>query len=350
VPTDNAEFEVKGQGEPSVVAAPRRKRLARVWQWFWLGDEVKVARSTVRQPDVTLDQRAHLAAEIARRVTESPEPFGDSILGPVAELYRQSIHWSLLALAPPQSLQAGVDAPAANSASAWSSVDAAVPAKAVPDPSELAAAQHAVDSLTFHELGTLPVEEQAKLSDGLRRLALALISEVDLPRRVMEALWIKRAFRLGLLVTVLVVGVGALAWGREARERSRDLAQGRPWRASSFFAQAGGCKSPLQECPEGLDYFFHTQDEPNAWVEFDLGSSQRVSGVRVVNRRDCCAERAVPLVVEVSSDRKTWKAVARRDAAFSSWLGEFAPVEARWVRLRSEKRGHFHLAQVRILR
>ena len=242
------------------------------------------------------------------------------------------------------------NAPSPNSGSRWSAIDAGVLAEAVPAEGELAAVQHAVDSLTFRELGDLPAEEQAKLADGLKRVAFAVLAEVDLPQRIMEALWIKRAFRLGLVLAVLVVGALSFSWVREARERARDVAHNMPWRASSVFAQAGGCKSPLQECPEGLDYFFHTEEEPKAWLEFDLQSSRRITAVRVVNRKDCCAERAVPLVVEVSSDHNHWKSVARREVTFSTWLAEFAPVEARWVRLRLENRAHFHLAQVRILR
>jgi F5/8 type C domain-containing protein len=153
---------------------------------------------------------------------------------------------------------------------------------------------------------------------------------------------------LGLLLAVAVLAVAGIAWGREARERARDVAVNKPWRTSSVYAAV--CVSPKQDCADGSDYFFHTQDEQSPWIEFDLGSSQRIRGVRVINRKDCCGERAVPLVVEVSTDQSRWKTVARRDAVFSSWLAEFAPVDARWVRLRLEKRAPLHLAQVRILR
>ena len=108
--------------------------------------------------------------------------------------------------------------------------------------------------------------------------------------------------------------------------------------------------SPAQQCEESPDYFMHTQDEHDPWLEFDLGSAQRVSAVRVDNRTDCCSERTAPLVVEVSTDHQKWRAVARRDAVFSSWLGTFSPTDARWVRLRLDKQAPLHLTGVRILR
>src|SRR5690606_38479561 len=109
--------------------------------------------------------------------------------------------------------------------------------------------------------------------------------------------------------------------------------RGKPWTTSSAFA-AVSCRSPAQKCPESPSFFFHTNDEDQPWVELDLGTAQRFSSVKVKNREDCCSERAVPLVVEVSSDGKQWKQLARKNEVFTTWTAEFSPVEGRWVRLR----------------
>ena len=72
--------------------------------------------------------------------------------------------------------------------------------------------------------------------------------------------------------------------------------------------------------------------------------------MRVKNRGDCCGERAVPLVVEVSDDRKRFREVARRGEDFQFWSAEFEPVTARYVRLRSPVSTTLHLRQVSVLR
>lgn len=98
------------------------------------------------------------------------------------------------------------------------------------------------------------------------------------------------------------------------------------------------------------EFFVHTQEEQSPWIEFDLGAEQKISAVRIDNRMDCCMDRAAPIVVEASSDQHHWQTAARRDSSFTSWLATFAPMNARWVRLRLEKRTSLHLRRVRILR
>ena len=87
--------------------------------------------------------------------------------------------------------------------------------------------------------------------------------------------------------------------------------------------------------------------DPN--IVFDLKKTQSVSGVRVVNRPDCCPGRGIPLVVEVSEDLKTWKEVARRSRDFSTWRVNFPKVKARYVKLHAPNKNILHLQQVRIL-
>jgi hypothetical protein len=71
--------------------------------------------------------------------------------------------------------------------------------------------------------------------------------------------------------------------------------------------------------------------------------------VRVTNRQDCCGERAIPLLVEVSTDRQRWTTVARREDAFGTWRAQFGKQTARWVRLRVDRRSYLHLYDVLVL-
>jgi hypothetical protein len=157
-----------------------------------------------------------------------------------------------------------------------------------------------------------------------------------------------RVVRLGsvaLVLAVMVIGiVNGVAWN----EQRRDLARNASWKTSSTYA-AGGCTSPAQSCPESPSYFFHTGQENNPSIVFDLGRQRGFSKIVVENRLDCCNERAIPLVVEVSTDGRKWKQVARRNETFTSWRAKFPSVRARWVRLSAKGFAMLHLSRVRIL-
>ena len=91
---------------------------------------------------------------------------------------------------------------------------------------------------------------------------------------------------------------------------------------------------------------FHTAWEENPWIEFNLGKPTPIHHIEAHNRVDCCQERAVPLVAEVSNDRVQWRQVGRRDSAFSVWKLTFPPASARFVRLRVPRPTIFHLKGV----
>jgi hypothetical protein len=93
---------------------------------------------------------------------------------------------------------------------------------------------------------------------------------------------------------------------------------------------------------------FHTDPQDNPWIEFDLGKPTGVHRIDVENRDDCCQDRAIPLVVELSNDRTSWKEVARRDKDFSTWVARFPATRARYVRLRVPRSTTFHLHAVAI--
>ena len=206
----------------------------------------------------------------------------------------------------------------------------------------------AVDTGSFVEFAELPTEERARLVQTLQKGAEALLAELDRPARTVEKLRQKRALRIGLVFAVLLAVVLGKSWIEQATEPRRNIAAGKPWRQSSKLNNQG-CESPYQSCSNSPQFFFHTAEERSPSIELDLGQNRRFSAVRVMNREDCCAERAVPLVVEVSVDQKEWREVARRTDVFSSWLAEFPRVEARWLRLRVDRQSYLHLAGVRVL-
>ncbi|MEI9937235.1 MAG: discoidin domain-containing protein [Pseudomonadota bacterium] len=285
--------------------------------------------------------RAQLAADVARRTEDSAEPFEGSVDAILCELYRESIFWSRSAIT---FAERGESVPAP-----WPSIDRALLGRYAKDPESLTRAQLAADSGSFEKYALLPEGERQSLLPALRGLALGLLAELDLNRRAVDGLWVQRIVRVGLVVAGLGILVGVGIRASEHAEAAHDLAQGKPWRTSSSYGGVTTCGSPSQECPQSPDFFFHTNEELRPWLEIDLGAPQTFSAVRVDNRKDCCAERASPLIVEVSSDQSHWHRVARKDTVFTSWLAKFSPVSARYVRLRIDKRESLHLQRVRVL-
>jgi hypothetical protein len=176
----------------------------------------------------------------------------------------------------------------------------------------------------------------------------------DLGRRVAEQatlaaqLRAKRWLRIGPVLLGLFV---ALAFASNAALRGRqgpDLALGKPWRASS---SAETCRPALGQCAGAYTkIFFVTNEEDSPWVEVDLLSSQQISRVEVANRRDFGADRAFPLLVELSVEGQKYFRVGDRTEPFTEWETTFTPQQARYVRLRVTKRTTFHLERISVRR
>jgi hypothetical protein len=161
-----------------------------------------------------------------------------------------------------------------------------------------------------------------------------LLEELERRPRATQTKRLKNVAALALSLMLMAMALGALrVW------LSRDLA-----RTSAFTTSSSAYDCKQGECG---DAFFHTQEEESPWIEYDLGRARAVHRVELKNRWDCCYERAVPLVVETSLDRKSWTVAARTDQAFLVWSADFAQ-RARYVRLRVDGRSSLHLQSVSI--
>jgi hypothetical protein len=268
------------------------------------------------------------------------------------ELTRQATYWALLAEREVRTPRQG-DLPGPRErptfAELWPGANASVIALAAGGEAEADFLGSHVRETSLAAFADMDRAQCMRITLGLRRVARALLSEVDASDREIDRIWMRRILRIGgvlvLGAAVAIAATSTMNW----LERRRDVAHGRPWTASSNFG-SGGCQSPVQSCSDSPTFFFHTQEEANPSFTIDLESVQRVSGVHVVNRGDCCLERAVPLVVEVSLDQKVWQRVAQRTAEFSDWKATFRTIPARWVRLTVERRTMLHLQEVRVLR
>jgi uncharacterized membrane protein len=127
-----------------------------------------------------------------------------------------------------------------------------------------------------------------------------------------------------------------------------DFAARAHWRVSSVLPGFDYAASGTSQRWSGAGFgtFFHTQQEDSPWIDFDLGSVVTLHRFSITNRVDCCQERAIPLVVETSTDDKTWREVARRAIPFTKWIDAFPPDPVRYVRLRVPHPSMLHLGPV----
>jgi hypothetical protein len=186
-----------------------------------------------------------------------------------------------------------------------------------------------VEALALHALGCRLREELQAPAGEIRRLR-----------------WQRWSRVIGILLLIGAVVFG-VQWGVRRVVRGPNLARGKAWRTSSTYAV---CDPAHRSCAGVNDLFFHTQDEDQPWFEIDLGAPTSVRRVEITNRRDCCEERSVPLVVELSNDRAQWREVARRKDSFTQWTAEFPKSSTRFVRLRVARRTVFHLEGVAVYR
>jgi hypothetical protein len=99
---------------------------------------------------------------------------------------------------------------------------------------------------------------------------------------------------------------------------------------------------------ECTSLLFHTDPENNPWVEFDMGKPTTFHRIDVKNRTDCCSDRAVPLIVEISTDHTTWTEIGRKDVEWTSWTINVPPKTARYIKLHVPKNVAFHLKKVAV--
>lgn len=301
-----------------------RSLLAKLREWFLRPAAMREARAVAAGPDGRRKGPAaqvDLLAEVARRVAEPVEPLPPGSRAAVQlALYRDTTYWALVAMRPDETS-------APDLATLWNET-----------PPELL--QEAAGGIEAAEAvrKTLADGEHAPLlevtdEDAARagKFVAALVALVDIPRRRMQRVRFQRGSRMGLAAVALLL----VAYGVRALILGPNLVSGRPFRTSSSWA---GCPC------DGI--FFHTEKENNPWLEYDLGKPKAFQSIEIKNRPDCCEERAIPLVLEVSNDRTNWTEVVRRDKEFTTWTAKFPRRTARYVRLRVPRITELHFKEV----
>lgn len=208
-------------------------------------------------------------------------------------------------------------------------------------------AAHFFDSAVAED-AALPLDEQRRRAEDARAFVRALAQKIEGRDRTVARLMLQRYLRLSLVVAVLA-GAASACMALHAKLVARhDFAADKPFATSSSFDDPDFNPVGHTVLHGTVPLLFHTNEEVDPWVELDLGASSRVDSVEVVNRADCCTDRAVPLIVEVSLDHEHYEEVARRTESFSAWQASFAARDVRWVKLHVPRRTWLHLERVSV--
>jgi hypothetical protein len=182
-------------------------------------------------------------------------------------------------------------------------------------------------------VGVEASEREEQQAGRVRAFVDTLLWNADAPRRRLDQLLVFRLVRLTMVAALLLL----VAFGVYRVSRGPNLAAGKPWKTSSRWT---GCSAD-PTC-EGI-LLFHTVEEKEPWAELDLLKPQTIHRIEVKNRVECCADRIVPLVVEVSLDGKQWTEVGRQTDQFTTWTAKFPPRSVRYIKLHIARVSTLHI-------
>jgi len=182
----------------------------------------------------------------------------------------------------------------------------------------------------------------AGLHDFVKSLSEPLEFEANRLGRALFA----RYTRVGLLLAALVVIVVMIGNWIGTKFEKPNIALHRPVEVSSQYPGAGEDHSLLVD-GDRTNLGFHTNCEGPQFVIVDLGSVRHFDKVVVYNR-DEYQERAVPLYLDISSDKQNFRQVAMRKDVFDKWSASGLSADGRYIRLRNTPNNCFHLSEVEV--
>ncbi|MGC4088154.1 MAG: discoidin domain-containing protein [Polyangiaceae bacterium] len=181
-----------------------------------------------------------------------------------------------------------------------------------------------------------------QLLDALETSHTGLLREAERTLATARA----RGYRL------LALGVGAWLVGALLLSiYEHELSSGAHWRASSAYPPTSieGTLAGSEWSDKSGNYFFHTEPSEHPSLTIDSGEVRRVMHIEVVNRKDCCHERANSLVIESGLDKTHWQPLADSPpAAFELYRPSFSARKARFIRLSLKNTDCLHLSAVRV--
>ena len=203
-----------------------------------------------------------------------------------------------------------------------------------------------LNQLMERGLDEVPPGEVAPFLSVAREAHRRALETLETDVREEQSLARRQQLALGTFVVTICLVASIVGRVMMIHAAPVDLAAGRPFTQSSVWAV---CHPEQNECGRfPTRVLFHTLSERSPWFQIDLGAPTSFSSATIVNRQDMGMPLAVPLVVEVSDDGKTFREVARRNEVFSIWEATFAPQTARYFRARVDRLSTLHLESVRV--
>ena len=312
-----------------------QRPLGRLWLRAWQAPQLAVARQQV----AGVSEARRLDLRVARAIVHFADGIAEPVEAPPFALQLPAViilhREALLALARYQA----PDAPTPVATAALDKV-----------PAELSSRDGAIDllrptlTLSAAELARRPADEQQRVAEAGRALIGAWLELALRGESQVRAIGLRRLVLVAAVAAfVLVVGLGGYFI-----VRGPNILDGRAWRTSSMLFT---CHPEQHDCGGSVtDIFFCTAEDESPWIEYDLGGNKHFTKVVVKNRTDCCSERAVPLVLEASDDRTTWRQLAIQSAPFKTWSPSLGKERARYLRLRVPRRSFLHLEAVEVYR
>lgn len=354
--------QVQTVGEQEKSAA---RSSAQLREWFLREQAIAAARREQLPPQHKAEiQAARRPTMVAKTLLDSSAETSDTSYA-VLSLCREAIYWSLRVLGPETGKGKEAEAEKDDNkvggeknekketVARLEDLFAALPheqaLKLAGGEENLSLVTEVLIGKTFVETAELDDNRAYAAAVAAQHFAEQLLALAEGPDKRLERVSMQRWLRplMGVLAIIALLLTVKTVVGRFVRPS--DLALGKNWHASSAYPGFNFATDGKIGGPKAFDdLLFHTNPEENPWVEIDLGSTQSVRSVFVRNRKSCCVDSAIPLVVELSENRKDWVEVARRAEVFTEWNSTFSPKPAHYVRLRVPRRTALHLDSISV--
>jgi hypothetical protein len=210
-------------------------------------------------------------------------------------------------------------------------------------PAELERLRPLLSAPEWDALDRLSEPEAERASDELAVALRFLAGTIPVVRQA-EQRRERRLFAIG--ASLLALGaLGALLW---SVTRPSNLALNHPVTATP----AGFATEPA-EAVNGVRFGelgYHSADN-SPWLQVDLEAKRTIQRVQIYGRGDCCFDQSIPLLVEGSSDGKSYVTLGELTEAFRPfrpWVLALQGASARYIRLRPARRAYLVIAELEV--